>query len=143
MKISKQSKQIADAVTIGLIVICIAAFTLSYSSLAAMGEAHGLPIYLAYLWPLCLDMFMIIGCLTVIRFSFLKEKTIYPWSVVLLTTAASIAFNVASVWHTHNPLTMAMYVVPPLTVFIALELLIMLIKIEQKHVPVRTRKVQS
>jgi len=139
MKLTKSSKRIADVVTVGLIAVCIAAFTLSYSSLVIMGLEHGLS-YLSYLWPLCLDLLMVIGCLTVIRFSMLKENTIFPWAIVVATTAASTAFNVASVWYTQNPLTMCMYVVPPVTVFASLEFLIMIIKIEQKHSPAASRK---
>lgn len=142
MKLTKSSKRIADVVTVGLVAVCIAAFTLSYSSLVIMGLEHGMS-FLAYLWPLCLDLFMVIGCLTVIRFSMLKENTVFPWSLVIATTAASTAFNVASVWHTGNVLTMCMYIVPPVTVFASLEFLIMIIKIEQKHTPVRTRKAST
>lgn len=139
MKLTKQSKQIADAVTIALVFISLVSFVLSYHSLVVMAVNHGLPEWLAWLWPLCLDAFMITACLTVIRFQMLRAKTLYPWSVVILTTFASLGFNVASVYSTNDPLTMAMYAVPPLTVFIALELLLMIIKVEQKT-PVRRRR---
>lgn len=141
MKLTKQSKQIADAVTIALVLISLVSFVLSYHSLVVMATQHGLPEWLAWLWPLCLDLFMITACLTVIRFQMLKAKTIYPWAVVILTTFASLGFNVASVYSTGDPLTMAMYAVPPLTVFISLELLLMIIKVEQR--PVSRRRTTT
>jgi len=142
MKITKQSKSIADMLTIGLIIISISSFVLSYHALVLMAVNHGMPLWLAWLWPLCLDLFMIVSCLAVIRFSVLKQPTTYPWSLVLLTMIASVGFNIASVYHTDSVLTMTMYAVPPVTVFLALELLIMTIKAEQAIIrrPVR-RKV--
>lgn len=133
MKITAQSKRIADGLTIAICFIALASFVLSYHTLVCMAMDHGMPIWLAWLWPLSLDLFMIAGCITVIRFKMLKENTTYPWAVVLVTTFASIGFNVASVYHTQDALTMTMFAVPPMTVFIALELLIMIIRIEQKH----------
>lgn len=131
MKLTTQSKKIADAITIGLVLVSISSFILSYHTLVVMAMDHGMPIWLAWLWPLSMDLFMMIGCLTVIRFKMLKQSTLYPWVVVIITTLASIGFNIASVYNTGDPLTMCMYGVPPLTVFIALELLLLIIKIEQ------------
>lgn len=142
MKVTAQSKRIADGITIALVLISLSSFILSYHTLVIMAVEHGMPIWLAWLWPLALDLFMIVACLTVIRFSILKANTIYPWALVLLTMFASVGFNVASVYHTGDALTMTMYAVPPITVFLALELLIMLVKLEQKKAPRRrtTRK---
>jgi hypothetical protein len=131
MRLTTQSKRIADAVVLALVLISITSFILSYHTLVVMAIDHGFPIWLSWLWPLSLDLFMITSCLVVIRFQMLKQSTLYPWAVVLLTTFASIGFNVASVYPTGDVLTMCMYAVPPFTVFIALELLIQLIKVEQ------------
>lgn len=132
MKVTAQSKRIADAITVALVMISLSSFILSYHTLVVMAMEHGMPIWLAWLWPLALDLFMIVSCLVVIRFSILKVNTIYPWALVVLTMLASVGFNIASVYNTGDVLTMTMYAVPPITVFLALELLIMLVKIEQK-----------
>jgi hypothetical protein len=133
MKITNQSKRIADAITIGLILISVSSFTLSYHSLVMMAIDHSIPVWLAWLWPLGIDLFMVVSCLTVIRFSILKANTIYPWSLVVLTMFASVGFNMASVYHTGDVLTMTMFAVPPIIVFLSLESLIMLVKLEQKE----------
>jgi len=137
MELKKHGKKIADIITVVLCIIAISSFSISYYSLYQMAVNHGIHSLIAWLWPLGLDAFMIASCLAVIRFKTLKESTIYPWILVAVTTIASIGFNVASVWHTQNPLTMLIYGFPPIVVFLSLEALILVIRVEQDHMPVR------
>lgn len=98
-----------------------AAFVLSYDALHSLALANDIKPSLAWLWPLCLDAFMVTASLAVLRASLNAEGKVYQWVLVGAFTGASIAFNVI-----HAPTTLlarAIYALPPLVVFLAFELL--------------------
>ena len=47
MKVTNQSKRIADGITIALVLISLSSFILSYHTLVMMAVEHGIPIWLA------------------------------------------------------------------------------------------------
>lgn len=108
----------------GIIVLFLAvsAAVLSYDALYRLALANGITSWLAWLWPLCLDAFMVSASLAVLRNSLVSEGTWYQWALVILFTILSIIFNAI-----HAPATWlarGIFALPPLVVFLAFELLV-------------------
>lgn len=102
------------------------AFILSYDALYRLALANGITHSLAWLWPLCLDAFMVSASLAVLRNSLVSERTWYQWVLVGAFTILSISFNAIhapSTW-----LARGIFALPPLVVFLAFELLVSQIK---------------
>lgn len=99
------------------------AFVLSYNNLQALAEENAIIGWLSFLWPLTLDAFMIAAGLSALRGSLNRDtfgRLWYPWLLVGLFTVLSIAFNIL-----HAPETLlaqSIAAMPPLVVFLALEL---------------------
>lgn len=143
MKLTVLSKKIADAVTALLIMVSIMAFVLSFHNLMGLAMDHGSPVWIAWMFPIMIDAFMIASVLTVVRFKMLKETMFYPWVMVALTTLSSIGFNIAAVYNMGSPLTMTIFAAPPIAVFGALEALMMIVRAEQAHQPVKSKVVKK
>lgn len=106
--------------------ITLGGFILSYTVLVGLAIQAGIPTYEAWIWPLCLDFFMLTASLVVLRRETLGESALYPWSIVGGTTLLSIGFNV---YHAPNILIyQIMYALPPAVTFLAFELLMGLVK---------------
>jgi len=108
----------------GIIVffLAVSAFVLSYDALYRLALANGITPALAWLWPLCLDAFMVSASLAVLRNSLVSERTWYQWVLVGLFTILSISFNAI-----HAPdtwLARGIFALPPLVVFLSFELLV-------------------
>jgi len=91
---SKSSRAVLYAVSAFLVMIWSSAFLISYQTLVAVAVSGGLGYPWAYIWPLCLDCFMTIASLDVIRRELNGEPTLPAWFVVVAITIASTAFNV-------------------------------------------------
>lgn len=112
----------------GIIVffLAVSAFVLSYDALYRLALANGITPWLAWLWPLCLDAFMVSASLAVLRNSLVSERTWYQWVLVGAFTILSITFNAI-----HAPdtiLARSVFALPPLVVFLSFELLVSQIK---------------
>lgn len=112
----------------GIIVmfLAVSAAVLSYDALYRLALANGITPWLAWLWPLCLDAFMVSASLAVLRNSLVSEGTWYQWVLVGAFTILSITFNAL-----HAPdtwLARSVFALPPLVVFLAFELLVSQIK---------------
>jgi len=90
----KASKAILYATSGFLVLIWSSAFLISYTTLVNVAVSGGLGYPWAYIWPLCLDCFMTIASLDVIRRELNGEPTLPAWIVVVAITIASTAFNV-------------------------------------------------
>lgn len=90
----KVSKAILFATSGFLVLIWMSAFLISYTTLVSVAVSGGLGYPWAYIWPLCLDAFMTIASLDVIRRELNGEPTLPAWFVVVVITIASTAFNV-------------------------------------------------
>jgi len=112
----------------GVIVFFLAgsAFVLSYDSLYRLAIANGITPWLAWLWPLCLDAFVVSASLAVLRNSLISERTFYQWVLVGSFTILSISFN--AIHAPSNWLARSIFALPPLVVFLAFELLVSQIK---------------
>jgi Protein of unknown function (DUF2637) len=105
-----------------------AAFLLSYDALHSLALASGVRPGLARIWPGVLDGFIVIATLTVVAAKRARQPTWYPWALVVLFAAASVAFNIlhaldryltAARWV--RPLVFAM---PPVALVLATHLLL-------------------
>jgi hypothetical protein len=76
----------------GVLGIGAAAFLLSYDALHSLALASGVRPGLARIWPGVLDGFIVI--LTVVAAKRARQPTWYPWGLVALFSAASVAFNI-------------------------------------------------
>ena len=117
----------------GIIVffLAVSAFVLSYDALYRLALANGITPALAWLWPLCLDAFMVSASLAVLRNSLVSERTWYQWVLVGAFTILSVSFNAI-----HAPdtwLARSVFALPPLVVFLAFELLVSQIKSAAKR----------
>jgi len=75
--------------------IAIGAFTLSYDALYAIGLAYGVKASIAWLWPLLIDLPLIVFTLAMLVAQ-LTRQSIKLWAgLVMLYTLATIAFNIA------------------------------------------------
>jgi hypothetical protein len=112
----------------GVLGIGAAAFLLSYDALHSLAVASGVRPGLARIWPGVLDGFIVIATLTVVAAKRTRQPTWYPWALVALFSAASVAFNIlhaldryltAARWV--RPLVFAM---PPIALVLATHLLL-------------------
>jgi hypothetical protein len=78
----------------GVLGIGAAAFLLSYDALHSLALASGVRPGLARIWPGVLDGFIVVATLTVVAAKRANRPTWYPWTLVVLFSAASIAFNI-------------------------------------------------
>jgi Protein of unknown function (DUF2637) len=78
----------------GVLGIGAAAFLLSYDALHSLAVASGVRPGLARIWPGVLDGFIVIATLTVVAAKRARQPTWYPWALVALFSAASVAFNI-------------------------------------------------
>jgi hypothetical protein len=112
----------------GVLGIGAAAFLLSYDALHSLALASGVRPGLARIWPGVLDGFIVVATLTVVAAKRARQPTWYPWALVALFSAASVAFNIlhaldryltAARWVA--PLAFAM---PPVALVLATHLLL-------------------
>jgi hypothetical protein len=78
----------------GVLGIGAAAFLLSYDALHSLALASGVRPGLARIWPGVLDGFIVVATLTVVAAKRTRQPTWYPWALVTLFSAASVAFNI-------------------------------------------------
>jgi hypothetical protein len=119
-------RKIPQVATTLVLIIIGASFALSYTALVELAMDAGIPPLLSPLWPLCLDAFMIVASLVVLRREMDGQPTLWAWVVVGGITIMSIAFNI--IHAPHNLVSQAVYALPPLVVFASFEMLMSLIK---------------
>jgi uncharacterized protein DUF2637 len=112
----------------GVLGIGAAAFLLSYDALHSLAVASGVRPGLARIWPGVLDGFIVVATLTVVAAKRARQPTWYPWALVALFSAASVAFNILhaldrylTAAHWVAPLVFAM---PPVALVLATHLLL-------------------
>jgi Protein of unknown function (DUF2637) len=128
----------------GVLGIGAAAFLLSYDALHSLAVASGVRPGLARIWPGVLDGFIVVATLTVVAAKRARQPTWYPWALVALFSAASVAFNIlhaldkyltAARWV--GPLVFAM---PPLALVLATHLLLQQGAWRRQHTHATTRR---
>ena len=107
--------------TVAVAALAIAAFALSYGALHALAARHGTSAAVAVLWPLVVDGFIVTSSLAVLHAVLEGRRTVYPWCLVLLFSAVSVAGNLA-----HGTPTLVGHLVaavPPVALVLAFDLL--------------------
>jgi hypothetical protein len=131
----------------GVLGIGAAAFLLSYDALHSLAVASGVRPRLARIWPGVLDGFIVVATLTVVAAKRARQPTWYPWALVALFSAASVAFNIlhaldkyltAARWV--GPLVFAM---PPLALVLATHLLLQQGAWRRQHTQATARLVAT
>jgi len=101
--------------------LAASAFVLSYDALRSLSADNGFDGWRSFLWPLTLDAVMIVSVLSVIRANVVRDKVWLPWCMVLGFTIASISYNI--IHASPNLLARSIASLPPLVVFLSLEML--------------------
>lgn len=97
------------------------AFTLSYDSLKATGQAGGVPQALGWLWPLLIDAPLVVFTLALL-IAQLTRQSIKLWAgLVVLYTIATIGFNLVHAQQT--PLGWTVAIVAPIGLLLTTEAL--------------------
>jgi hypothetical protein len=105
----------------GVIGLAVAGFAMSYDALHSLAVEQGVPVPLAWMWPLVVDGFIIVASLSVVRAVADGRHAAYPWLLVLAFSSISVAFNVVHA----APTLVARLVaaIPPAALVLSFELL--------------------
>ncbi len=122
----KPSKIIFAAFAIIVAIILVSSFALSYSNLRETAIEAGIDPFLAPLWPVCLDCFLVLASLFILRANLAVENPKPGWCVLLVFTTISTIFNV--IHSPENLLAQSAHAIPPIALCVSLELLMMILK---------------
>lgn len=120
------NKTIAWVTSALVLVVAIISFILSYHALREMAFANGLAGQLSYLWPLLVDLSMIVFSLCVVTAHLYGETVWKQWLLVGLYTITTCGFNwlhAPDTWIAHT-----VAIVPPVSLFFSFELLMSQLK---------------
>jgi hypothetical protein len=93
-RLLREGRWVQPTSAAGVLGIGAAAFLLSYDALHSLALASGVRPGLARIWPGVLDGFIVVATLTVVAAKRASRPTWYPWTLVVLFSAASVAFNI-------------------------------------------------
>ena len=93
-RLLREGRWVQPTSAAGVLGIGAAAFLLSYDALHSLALASGVRPGLARIWPGVLDGFIVVATLTVVAAKRASRSTWYPWALVGLFSAASVAFNI-------------------------------------------------
>jgi hypothetical protein len=93
-RLLREGRWVQPTSATGVLGIGAAAFLLSYDALHSLALASGVHPGLARIWPGVLDGFIVVATLTVVAAKRASRPTWYPWALVVLFSAASVAFNI-------------------------------------------------
>lgn len=116
---------------IAVFLITLGGFILSYRALYELSQKYitGWP---AYIWPLLIDLALVVFSVAVLRSYLLRESARWPWLLVGLFTLATMAFNLAHadkeliaivLFSWSIPLKYLVAIVPPVALVLSFETL--------------------
>jgi hypothetical protein len=114
-------RRIRRVSTAGVTALAGAEFAMSYGALHALARDSGVPPTLAWLWPLVVDGFIVVASLSVLHAVLEARSAAYPWALLLLFAAVSVAGNVAH--GAPTPVGRLVAAVPPVALVLAFDLL--------------------
>ena len=80
----------------GTVLIALGAFWLSFTALTDLATMAGISPVQAWVWPLIVDGVILVATISVVALSAHgRRATVYPWSLLILGSAVSIAGNAA------------------------------------------------
>lgn len=103
--------------TVGILAFFAA--ILSFAGLRALALEAGIPVQLAWIFPILIDGLVLTGSLGVIASTLTGISTAYPWFITLLGVAASVIGNVASA--PDDLLSRAVHAAPPIVFALSIE----------------------
>lgn len=135
-KFANVNKILSISTGVLTLLLAMSAFALSYSVLYELATTYGFKPWLAWLWPLSLDAFVVIATIAIVRNSLCGESTKYPIFLVGIFSLLSIILNIIDtsdpVWLTQfNPrlasiidgvIYVLIHGLPPTVVFLSIEL---------------------
>lgn len=113
--------KLEHAATVGVVLLAVGSFVLSYDALHQLAVANGVPQPLAWVWPLIIDGFIITASVAALQSILAGRRAAYPSLLLLVFSASSVGFNVL-----HAPPTLVARLVaaiPPLTLLLSFDLL--------------------
>ncbi len=109
--------------------VVIIPFIVSYGSLKDLAAANG--VNYPFMYPLMIDLSLIIFNLIALRSSLHGERNLYAWTLVVIATFISVVLNVV---HAHRGLLpMFMAALPPLFILAAFHLVVLRIEHSAKR----------
>lgn len=114
-----------------ILTIAVSAFALSFTNLTATAVDAGIPLPLAYLWPICLDCFLVVATLFIFISNHLDKTTAPGWAVLIVFTGVSAGFNI--VHSPDNLVAQAAHAIPPVALCICLEVLMIVLRCQQEY----------
>jgi hypothetical protein len=114
-------RRIRRGCTAGVTALAGAAFAMSYGALHELARDSGVPSTLAWLWPLVVDGFIVVASLSVLYAVLEARPASYPWALLSLFSAVSVAGNVAH--GAPTPVGRLVAAVPPVALVLAFDLL--------------------
>jgi hypothetical protein len=143
-KVSMHPSNILPAIISALVMIIAgSSFVLSYVNLRDTAIASGIPETLAFMWPICLDAFLILASIYILRANMRNESPRVGWITLLTFTGISILFNVQG---SSSIISMASHAIPPVSLCISLELLMEMLRgysTEEKPIQKMTKNEES
>ncbi|MFT5405680.1 MAG: hypothetical protein ACI9DF_004535 [Verrucomicrobiales bacterium] len=114
--------------TVALVILLGAgAFAVSFHALQSLAQTNGFDGN-SFILPLILDGGIIVFSLSALRFELSGVSSRYPMSLVIVTTVASILFNIV---HAESTLiARSLSAMPPLILFLSFELLMKQVRLE-------------
>jgi hypothetical protein len=112
-----------------LIIVVLIPFIISFGALKELAAKNG--VNYPFMYPLMIDLSLIIFNLSALRSSLYGERNRYAWSLVIMATVISVALNMV-----HAPrilLAMFMAGLPPLFILAAFHLVVVRIEQSAKH----------
>lgn len=135
VSVRASSPVLAWTVAAGVVVLAGSSFALSFSALAELAVASGVPEHLAFLWPVIVDGFIVVATLAAFSFSARPGRVqLYPWMALGVFAIVSVAGNALHV-QTLAPgvvvvadwIAVTVASVPPVALLIASHLLVVMI----------------
>lgn len=127
-----------------VLLLAAGAFALSYAGLKDLAAKNGVEPGLVWVWPLVLDGAIIVFSVCAFRAGICGESIAYPMFLVVISTLASIAFNIlhapipedATFWSRAAMIPRVMASIPPLALFLSFEVMIRQLKsqVEKKRI---------
>lgn len=108
-----------------VMIIAGSSFVLSYVNLRDTAIKAGIPEDLAFMWPLCLDAFLILSSIYILRADMKGESTLIGWITLIAFTGISVIFNMQG---SSSIISMATHAVPPISLCVSLELLMQMLR---------------
>lgn len=117
----KANKAISITTAALVFLVALGSFALSYTALRDMAARNGIDGTLSYIWPLLIDLALIVFSLSVVNSYLQSENTKKQWALVGIYTIATIGFNIA---HAPNNLqAQVVAAIAPVSLFFSFELL--------------------